>query len=156
MLGSGMLCAGWQDGQLDPITARQLHDIQQQKAAAVAREDYDEAKRLKQVLSAVTHPQLPSNNSIKGCKAIAIITVAAQHCQLCNMSLTLKWCNRYFCHLAVSTPCIETTSLDEPSSCVWSWQVGFGHFSSADSQTSLDLFLHTAQVSQQQKKMRPT
>ncbi|KAK9826624.1 hypothetical protein WJX74_006438 [Apatococcus lobatus] len=39
---------GWQDGQLDPTTASQLHDIQQQKAAAVAREDYDEAKRLKQ------------------------------------------------------------------------------------------------------------
>lgn len=50
MLGSDMQCAGWQAGQLDPITASQLHDIHQQKASAVAREDYDEAKRLKQVL----------------------------------------------------------------------------------------------------------
>ncbi|KAK9862466.1 hypothetical protein WJX84_003280 [Apatococcus fuscideae] len=34
--------------ELDPVTAGQLREIQQQKAAAVAREDYDEAKRLKQ------------------------------------------------------------------------------------------------------------
>ena len=34
------------------MTAGQLREIQQQKAAAVAREDYDEAKRLKQVSKA--------------------------------------------------------------------------------------------------------
>ncbi len=51
-LGTPMMLhrTGRQEGALDPITARQLHDIQQKKAAAVAREDYDEAKRLKQVM----------------------------------------------------------------------------------------------------------
>lgn len=60
-----ILYAGRQDGQLDPVTASQLHDIQQQKAAAVAREDYDEAKRLKQVLLPMPKPSSCIRNDLE-------------------------------------------------------------------------------------------